>query len=79
MPKDEWNNKARIFKADMYEKNSFSIPPSWSYLILYEPSWYEAGYFQFYTYVEPIDKLANPDPVDDDGKKIGGSATGGKA
>jgi hypothetical protein len=45
MPKDEWNDKARIFKADMYEKNTFSIPVSWSYLILYEPTWYESGYF----------------------------------
>ena len=43
----------KVFKADMYEKNSFSIPVDWSYLVLFEPKWYEAGYFQFYTYVEP--------------------------
>lgn len=77
MPKDEWNDKARIFKADMYEKNSFSIPPNWSYLILYEPSWYEAGYFQFYTYVEPIDKEKNPDPVSAEGEVVGGKVLQG--
>ena len=51
----------KVFKADMYEKNSFSIPVDWSYLVLFEPKWYEAGYFQFYTYVQPRDM---PDDTD---------------
>ena len=46
----------------MYTKNTFKVPVSWSFLILYEPSWWLSGYFQFYTYVDPIDKNTNPDP-----------------
>jgi hypothetical protein len=52
MPKDGFNGSGITYKADMFLKNTFSVPTSWSFLIIYEPSWYEAGYFQFYTYVD---------------------------
>jgi hypothetical protein len=45
MPKDGFNGSGITYKADMFIKNTFSVPTSWSFLIIYEPSWYEAGYF----------------------------------
>ena len=45
MPKDGFNGSGITYKADMFLKNTFSVPTSWSFLIIYEPSWYEAGYF----------------------------------
>ena len=45
MPKDMFNEEGVVYKADMYTANTFTTTTDWSYLILYEPTWYSAGYF----------------------------------
>lgn len=45
MPKDEYSEDGIVYKADMYVKNTFKVPVDWSFLVLYEPVWYQAGYF----------------------------------
>mgnify|MGYP000409554746 FL=1 len=45
MPKDEFNEEGVVYKADMFTANTFTTSTDWSYLILYEPTWYSAGYF----------------------------------
>lgn len=63
MPKDKFNDQGIVYKADMYAQNTFTTTTDSSFLILYEPTWYQAGYFQFYTFVDP-------EPPKDEEQKI---------
>ena len=70
MPKDKFNDKGIVYKADMYSQNTFMTKTDSSFLLLYEPTWYQAGYFQFYTYVDPDPPKEEANEIDVKGASV---------